>query len=144
MTIEAERGDNGDLLPVEETDSERGEGQQDRSAAAGPGEASLKGLHPARCRSFARKRVAAAFPEIVESFLTKAKEGSVPHTNFLTAMGGFSKRPAPAPVPKPKGKTLVRRMIEEIDAFEASRSDRGTGGNVSSSPETKQERLERP
>ena len=46
---------------------------------------------PRHCRTYTRRRVAAALPEIVETFLEKAKQGSVPHAKALASLGGLDK-----------------------------------------------------
>jgi hypothetical protein len=73
---------------------------------------------PRNCRSFIRRKTADAMPAIVEAFVKEATEGSVRHFATLAKVGGFDK-PAPDPPPRRRGKSLARRMLDEVERFEA-------------------------
>jgi hypothetical protein len=80
---------------------------------------------PHRCRSYTRKKLARAMPRIVAKFVEEAAAGSVPHTNFLAAFGGFDRRPEVAVAPaarKPRGKSVARMLLDEVEAYEARNS----------------------
>jgi hypothetical protein len=66
---------------------------------------------PRFCRTFTRKRVAEALPEIVEAFADEAKKGSVAHMKMLANLGGLDKGDLPA-AKKRRGKSVVRRLLE--------------------------------
>src|SRR5258708_33787591 len=51
---------------------------------------------PKYCRTYARKRVAEALPEIVDAFAEEAKKGSVAHMKMLANLGGLDKGEMPA------------------------------------------------
>jgi len=51
-------------------------------------------LRPKQCRSYARKRLAEALPEIVERFIREAKAGSISHAKALAGMCEFDKAEA--------------------------------------------------
>ena len=69
---------------------------------------------PRYCRSFTRKRVAEALPEIVEKFLDEAKKGSIPHAKALTALSGLDRGEVVPAVVTRRGKSFADRLIEEI------------------------------
>lgn len=77
-----------------------------------------KSPRPAQCRNFARDAVAESMPDIVKSFVEKAKDGSVPHFNLLTKLGGFDQRPA-SPPSKRRGKSFARRLLDDMKQHEA-------------------------
>lgn len=66
------------------------------------------------CRTYTRRRVAEALPEIVEKFLKEAKEGSVPHAKALASLGGLDKGDVVAKV-KPRHKSFAGLLLEELD-----------------------------
>jgi hypothetical protein len=69
---------------------------------------------PRYCRTFTRKRVAEALPEIVEKFVEQAKQGSVPHARALAALGGLDKGDVVPQVVRRRGKSLGRQLMEEF------------------------------
>jgi hypothetical protein len=69
---------------------------------------------PKYCRTFTRKRVAEALPEIVEKFVQQAKQGSVPHARALAALGGLDKGDVTPTVVRRRGKSLGRQLMEEF------------------------------
>lgn len=66
------------------------------------------------CRTYTRRRVAEALPEIVEKFLKEAKAGSVPHAKALASLGGLDKGDVKA-APKRRGKTFAGLLLEKLD-----------------------------
>jgi hypothetical protein len=96
-------------------DSPRPDTAADAPAPAKP----VRPPSPHNCRNFIRKKTAAAMPEIVEAFVQEAKGGSVSHFTSLAKVGGFDKAPAAAPQPKRRGKSLARRLLDEVERFEA-------------------------
>ncbi len=66
---------------------------------------------PKYCRTYARKRVAEALPEIVDAFAEEAKKGSVAHMKMLANLGGLDKGETPA-VKRRRGKSVVRRLLD--------------------------------
>jgi hypothetical protein len=66
---------------------------------------------PKYCRTYARKRVAEALPEIVDAFAKEAKKGSVAHMKMLANLGGLDKGETPA-VKRRRGKSVVRRLLD--------------------------------
>ena len=66
---------------------------------------------PRNCRTFTRKRVAEALPEIVEAFAREARNGSVAHMKMLAHLGGLDKGELPV-VKKRRGKSVVRRLLD--------------------------------
>ncbi len=66
---------------------------------------------PKYCRTYARKRVAEALPEIVDAFAEEAKKGSVAHMKMLANLGGLDKGEMPA-VKRRRGKSVVRRLLD--------------------------------
>jgi len=72
---------------------------------------SLGAPRPKYCRTYARKRVAEALPEIVDAFAEEAKKGSVAHMKMLANLGGLDKGETPA-VKRRRGKSVVRRLLD--------------------------------
>jgi len=68
---------------------------------------------PKYCRTYTRKRVAEALPEIVDAFAKEAKKGSVAHMKMLSNLGGLDKGEMPV-VKKRRGKTTVGRLLERL------------------------------
>lgn len=81
-------------------------------------EARTRHLSPGQCRSFTRKEVAKEMPTIVGSFVEHAKQGSVPHLNLLTKIGGFDQRPVAAAAKRP-GRSATRRLLDDLRAQQA-------------------------
>jgi len=73
---------------------------------------------PQNCRNFIRRKTADAMPDIVEAFVKEAKGGSVRHFASLAKVGGIDQKPAPPP-PQRRGKSLARRLLDEVERFEA-------------------------
>lgn len=69
---------------------------------------------PRYCRTFTRRRVAEALPEIVEKFVQQAKRGSVPHARALAALGGLDKGDVVPKVVRRRGKSLGQQLMEEF------------------------------
>jgi hypothetical protein len=90
-------------------DVERGGDAEKRAAQALP-----DAPRPRYCRTFTRKRVAEALPEIVEKFVEQAKQGSVPHARALAALGGLDKGDVVPKVVRRRGKSLGRQLMEEF------------------------------
>ena len=67
---------------------------------------------PDRCRSYARKRLAAALPKIADAFVEEAKKGSSTHLKTLMQLGGLDGREVAKPA-KRKGKGTAGRLLEE-------------------------------
>jgi hypothetical protein len=74
---------------------------------------------PRFCRNYARRKVADAMPSIVDSFVQRAKDGSVPHFSSLAKFGGFDQRPMPSAAPKRRDRSLARQLLDEVDEYEA-------------------------
>jgi hypothetical protein len=73
-------------------------------------------------------------PRIVAKFVEQAEAGSVPHTNFLAAFGGFDRKPEPTAAPaarKQKGKSVARMLLDEVEAYEARNSITPASGSRS-------------
>ena len=68
---------------------------------------------PKYCRTFTRRRLAEALPEITERFLEEAKKGSIQHAKVLMKLGGLEGRDMPRPV-KRRGKSSAGRWLEEL------------------------------
>jgi hypothetical protein len=69
---------------------------------------------PRYCRTYTRKRVAEALPDIVEKFVEQAKLGSVPHARALAALGGLDKGDVEPKVVRRRGKSLGQQLMEEF------------------------------
>lgn len=80
-----------------------------------------KAPSPRRCRDFIRREAADAMPDIVKTFVQKAKDGSVPHFASLTKIGGFDKRPV-AEAPKRLRRSLGRQLLDEVERYEAGQT----------------------
>ena len=80
----------------------------------GPGKELPTAPRPRYCRTYTRKRVAEALPEIVEKFVQEAKEGSVPHARALATLGGLDKGDVAPPIVRRRGKSLGRQLLEEF------------------------------
>ncbi len=79
--------------------------------------------HARLLKSYTRKRVALALPEIVTTFVKRAAAGSVPHARALATLGGLDQREGSEKQPEQRrGKTLGRRLIEELDAIKARKA----------------------
>lgn len=70
---------------------------------------------PRHCRTFAKKRVAEAMPELIDVLISKAKAGSVPHVKALVEISGLTQRdPAEGKKPKRRGKSYMGALLEEL------------------------------
>jgi hypothetical protein len=58
-------------------------------------------------------------PEIVRTFVDKAKEGSVAHFTSLAKVGGFDQRSETAEAPKRRRRSLARQLLDEVERYEA-------------------------
>jgi len=100
-----------------------GDAQQDAPAGAEPATPSAtpeKPPSPNNCRNFIRRQTANAMPDIVNKFVDKAKEGSVPHFTSLAKVGGFDQRSgAPEMTMKRKTRSLARQLLDEAERYEA-------------------------
>jgi len=67
------------------------------------------------CRTYTRSRVAEALPDIVKTFVERAKAGSVPHARALASLGGLDKGDVVEKTDRRRGKSLGRRLSEELD-----------------------------
>jgi hypothetical protein len=85
----------------------------DGGASAEKKGVSGKAPRPKFCRSFARSRVAAALPEIVDRFVEEAKKGSIAHTKMLANLGGLDKGEIPERKGR-RGKSVVGRLLENL------------------------------
>jgi hypothetical protein len=63
----------------------------DRAAKAGEKSGSGAAPKPKQCRTFTRKKVAEALPDIVETFVKEAKKGNIAHAKMLATLGGLDK-----------------------------------------------------
>ena len=68
---------------------------------------------PKYCRTFARARFAEALPEIAETLLKQAKDGSVPHMKLLIELSGLNKGDVVPRATKKRGKSLQAILEEE-------------------------------
>ena len=75
---------------------------------------SKRALKPKECRTFTRKRVAEALPEIVKTFVEEAKKGSIAHAKLLTTLGGLDRHDKEEDEDRPRGKSPVRLLIEKM------------------------------
>lgn len=71
-------------------------------------------LRPKQCRSFAKKRMAEALPEIVERFVREAKQGSIPHAKALVALSGLDQVEAPNDGARERARDRKRRSLTEM------------------------------
>jgi hypothetical protein len=65
------------------------------------------------CRTFTRRRLAEALPEITEKFVEEAKKGSIQHAKVLMRLGGLEGKEMPRQA-KRRGKSVVGRWLEEL------------------------------
>jgi hypothetical protein len=68
---------------------------------------------PKYCRTFARKRLAEALPEIMAKFAEEAKKGSIQHMKILTKLGGLDQGEMPAPR-KRRPKSIMAKLLEDL------------------------------
>ncbi len=106
---------------------ERQRGEEGTFVSAGEGKRAVGAPRPqARyCRSYTRRRIAEALPEIVETFVDEAKKGSIPHTKMLTNLAGLDKREAPTA--KKRKKSAVRLLLESFDRGCEAKKDEADG-----------------
>ncbi len=69
---------------------------------------------PKYCRTYTRKRVAEALPDIVEKFVEEAKKGSVAHAKALANLGGLDKGDVVPKVTKRRGKGVAGLLLEAL------------------------------
>jgi hypothetical protein len=69
---------------------------------------------PKYCRTYTRKRVAEALPDIVAKFVQEAKRGSVPHARALATLGGLDRGDVVPKVVRRRGKSLGQQLMEEL------------------------------
>jgi hypothetical protein len=65
-------------------------------------------LKPAGCRSYLRRRLANAFPAIVDGFVEEAKKGSCVHLKLATELLGPTRKRAS------RKKSSVTNLLEEL------------------------------
>jgi hypothetical protein len=70
-------------------------------------------LRPRYCRSYAKKKVAAALPLIAEAFLEEAKKGSIQHAKVLMQLSGLDVKENPKNA-RPRGKSLAGELLKEL------------------------------
>lgn len=70
---------------------------------------------PKYCRTYTRKRVAEALPDIVKKFLEAAKAGSVPHAKALANLSGLDKGDVVPKVTKRRGKSVAGLLLEALN-----------------------------
>jgi hypothetical protein len=92
---------------VREGDGVEGSGEE--SVAKKP---AVGAPRPRYCRTYTRKRVAEALPEIVDAFAEEAKKGSVAHMKMLTNLGGLDQGEIPT-VKKRRGENVVGRLLRD-------------------------------
>ncbi|MDE3104442.1 MAG: hypothetical protein KGK08_04635 [Acidobacteriota bacterium] len=68
---------------------------------------------PKQCRTYTRKRMAEALPEIVDTFLELAKQGSVAHTKTLANLGGLDKTEV-ATEPARRRRSVAGALLEAL------------------------------
>jgi hypothetical protein len=90
-------------------DVERTSAVEKEAATASPG-----APRPKYCRTYTRKRVAEALPDIVAKFVQQAKLGSVPHARALATLGGLDKGDVVPNVVRRRGKSLGQQLMEEL------------------------------
>jgi len=61
-------------------------------------------------------------PDIVKTFVDKAKNGSVPHFTSLAKVGGFDQHSLRSEAPKRKRKSLARQLLDEVERYEAQQA----------------------
>ena len=81
-----------------------------------------KSPSPQNCREFIRRQAANAMPEIVRTFVKKAKDGSVPHFTSLAKVGGFDQKPSAADAPRRQRRSLARQLLDEVERYEAQQA----------------------
>ncbi len=88
----------------------------DGGAKAGVKRGSGAAPKPKQCRTFTRKKVAEALPDIVETFVEEAKRGSIAHAKLLTVLSGFDKtdKSETAGVKKRRGKSAMTLLLEQM------------------------------
>jgi hypothetical protein len=68
---------------------------------------------PKYCRTFARKRLAEALPEIMAKFAEEAKKGSIQHMKILTKLGGLDQGEMPV-AKKRRPKSIMAKLLEDF------------------------------
>lgn len=88
-------------------------------------------LRPMHCRSFARRRMAEAYPEIVDRFIREAKQGSIAHAKALAALSGLDRPEAAQPGPALKGRARRRSSLTKMlmDELRRGREAEGTSSS---------------
>jgi hypothetical protein len=88
----------------------------DGGAKAGEEKGSGAAPKPKQCRTFTRKKVAEALPDIVETFVEEAKKGSIPHAKMLAVLGGLDKadKGEAQVVKKRRGKSAMTLLLEQM------------------------------
>ena len=70
-------------------------------------------LRPSQCRTYLRKTVAAAYPEIVDGFVTQAKSGGCQHLKMATEVVESPKRTRVGPRVKGPAERLLEELVLE-------------------------------
>ncbi len=88
----------------------------DGGAKAGEKRGSGVAPKPKQCRTFTRKKVAEALPDIVETFVEEAKKGSIAHAKMLAVLGGLDKadKSETQVVKKRRGKSAMTLLLEQM------------------------------
>lgn len=82
----------------------------------GEKEAALRAPRPRQCRTFTRKRIAEALPEIVKKFVEEAKKGSCPHLSELRQMLKLPKEAGESkPRARRRGPSLASILMKELE-----------------------------
>jgi len=91
-----------------------------------------KSPSPKNCRNFIRRKTANAMPDIVKTFVDKAKNGSVPHFTSLAKVGGFDQHSGATEAPKRKRRSLARQLLDEVERYEATQAAELAAANAAS------------
>ena len=71
-------------------------------------------VRPKACRTYTRRRVAEALPEIIEKFVAEAKAGSCAHVKMLSTLSGLDKGDVAPKVAK-RRKSVAGMLLEQLN-----------------------------
>ena len=77
---------------------------------------------PKHCRTYTRRRMAEAMPQIVERFLEEAKQGSIAHVKALSDMGGFDQANFADQDDGRRHPSLAKLLLKELKRQQSSQA----------------------
>ena len=93
--------------------------------AAPKRKALVRAPRPAQCRVFVLKRIAEAMPNLIDTLIEKAEQGSYQHMSILARMAGLHMGERAAGKTKPRRNGVAAMLIKQLEKASAGDSVKG-------------------